>query len=338
MLLQQLQNELGIPTQGVLTDLVRYWVEQAEPGVEAMILPDEMVYSSFYEWMAESANADGMTPARALGAAVRRLGHSDMTLNRENPFAWSESSEINESTLINLFGQLRFRNYPGEDETQRRARKLFLRLLKRFKHLRWAALSGSVAIDSNGVKRTINYGVQTPSSPGTMWETVASANIIANIQSYCALFDGVGGGKIRAYYGRTVANYMSQNAGIRDLAKQCGLAASLGPANVGKALLTAFAGNLEDAQMVTDGYRSGGSFIPFVPDKKLILVSDTPDGMALGKLVHTLRIGNGEIAPGPYTQIDDNLREKKSISVEVGCNSVPVLQHPQCVAVVQVVT
>lgn len=335
MQLQALVNQLGLPTTAVLSRMVAYWQSQVQPGFEAQILPDEKIYASFAEWMAEKAD-DGITPARALGAVVRRMLQNDVEHWKENPFYWAEMSSIDEPTIINLYGQLQYNRMAGENDATRRARKLWNRLQKRYKQLRYAAIFGSLSVDSNGVKRTVSYGVQTPTAPSVLWDDV-DADIPTDIASYLGTFDGYGAGNVRMVYGRDVANALAKNSVVRDLSKQSGLALNLNPYNVGNSLMTNFTG-LKGCYFEEGGYLDSGAFAPWIPAKKVAFVCDTPDGEPIGNLCHTLTLGGGMVQPGPYSQVNDLLKEEKCIEIEVGSNCIPVIKHPKCIAVVTVLT
>lgn len=335
-------NALGFPSPRVLSLAINQWSAESTNFIGGSILPAINHDAPTIEWD-ELAGISGMTQVSAMDADALAVAKQILRTYKEDPFVFKEIDWLEESDLLRVRMRGMFNRLAGEQLAMDQARRLSLRLDVRDEWLTWKAIQGSLAIDENNVKRTITYGVQTPSAPSTKWDTVASATPIDNIQAWLGLFDGVGGGNVRCYYGRAVANALSQNAQVRDLAKQSGFAANIGisPGQV-HSLISKFVGNVDSMQMYKEGFlNSAGSFEPFIGAKNFVMICDPPQGQPLGNLVSTLSVRNGGVnnpRPGRWAVVHDKVSEAGRYGLEAGKNQVPVIYFPKCIIVVQVLT
>jgi len=333
-----LPSALGFPGPRLIQSLVELWSPNPANHIGAQILPELKWDMPFIEWD-ELAGVEGMTNAHSLDADVKATIMEVLKTYKENPFYWREVAWLKESDLLTarMMGSLNPK--AGMQLYMRTHKSLNTRLDTRREWCRWQALTGSLAIDENGVKRTLTYGVQAPAAPSVTWDTVATADPMADLQTYLALLDGWSSGNARIYYGRDVGNALSQNAKVRSLASASGFAKELSASNVGQALVSAMTGDIESMQLYKEGYKSGGNFAPFIPAKHIVIVGNSPDSEPIGHHVTTLAVQNGGLAnprAGRFEKTMDKLDEKGKFGVLVGENSVPIIKHPKCVIKLQV--
>lgn len=84
----------------------------------------------------------------------------------------------------------------------------------------------------------------------------------------------------------------------------------------------------------------GGAFTPFVPDGKVLMIGQRPNGETLGEFILTRNAGNPDGGPGAYTYVSDSLDTgrpiPRRIRVDDGYNGGPALTFPSLVIVLTV--
>ena len=289
--------------------------------------------------------AKGMTTAHTLGADPALVTQRVLQTKVQKPAHWKEAQRINERDLLLI------RNIGMDDGTRMAGRlvtqaveDLSLRVDTRVEYTIWQALQGTLAINENGVKRTIDYGIpggnkiDVASGSGEYWSH-ASGNPIGDLQSALDKFDGTGAGRVRCYYNRSVAKLMANNAVVRDLVKQSAPVLQLGSSNVG-GLMMDLVGGIEAMVQYDEGYVSdGGTFTKFVPDNKVIMVGSGAERIGEWASVPSLHNGGIDGATGgKFAGIDDQSGNRSNPYVEVfaGIYGLPVLFHPNWVVILTV--
>lgn len=333
-------NSLGLPSPRRNLLLAQKWNPDSKFHIGSQIIPEYKHDMPFAEWD-EEEGVFGLAQASAMGAKPLNVVKEAFKTYREDPFVWKESDWIDESGLLRVRMAGTFNQLAGQQAIVKMQRRLNIRLDSRLEQQRWAAIQGSNVVNENNVKRTITYAVQTPAAPTIPWDTVATAIPVDNIQAWLALFDGVGAGNVRCYYGRAVGNALAQNAMIRDLAKQSGFALDIGISQGQvSSLISKAVGDIESMQMYTQGYKnSSGTFTPFIGAKNFVMVVSPPQGQPLGNFVTTPALQNGGIASpkaGRYAVTHDKINDEARYGMTVGYHGIPVLYFPTCIIVVQV--
>lgn len=204
--------------------------------------------------------------------------------------------------------------------------------------LRWAIILGATTIDSNGVKRTIDYSSYLAGTPSASvaWSTIASADPIYDMQVWAELFDDKSDGGIDCYVNPKTMKWLANNAKVRDLVKQSGEVRRLGNGNVAELLLELAGVRVRRIVAHRGRYRdSSGTLQWLIPDGKMVMKADTPDNQKFGAWRSTPSTYKGGLNPQPgmFTVVDDQLAKKGRWSVIVGEHGLPVMYLPGCIAV-----
>lgn len=335
-----LPNSLALPSATEIDGFVRAWQpdESMQIGGNADLLPMKENALPTIRWDEKGA-INGMTPAVALGTKAPLLAHRTLTNRSEVPMYFGEQQHLSEEDFLNIRMAGTLNRLAGQQLVDDGTEELLVRLFTRIEWSRWQALRGSLALDENGIKRTVTYSTTSISNPSTLWSVVATADPIANVMAWALLFRGKGTGPLRVYYNRKVATYLAQNAVVRDLVKANGMAPKLGVLSIGDILNTL----IGDVQFIQydEGYLVSGTFTPYIADNEVILVKAPPAGQQLGAWVTTPTVRNGGIAnprPGRYGWAKDETQnsEVPRYKYGVGIHGIPVLYFPQNVAKVQI--
>lgn len=292
--------------------------------------------------------ATGMTLAHTLGADPSLVAARVLKTKDTKPAHFKEAKRLGERDLLLT------RGLGTEDRTRMAGRlvtmaieDLSLRVDCRVEWSIWQALLGTLVLNENGVKRTIDYAIpgankiNVSDGTGEYWSH-ADGDPVADLMAALDLFDGTGAGRVRGYYNRSVSKLMSANANVRDLVKQSAPVLQIGSTNVGN-LVMDLVGGLEAMVQYDEGYVSdAGVFTKFIPDNKLILVGSGPITERLGEFASTPSLHNGGIdgaSGGKFGGIDDSRALAQSnpyVEVFAGIYGVPVLFHPDWIVILTV--
>lgn len=335
-----LPNPLALPSATYIDGFVKAW--QPDPnmqiGASADLLPMKDSMLPTIRWDEKGA-INGMTPPISLGTKAPLLAMRTLTNRSEVPMYFAEQQHLGEEEFLNIRMAGALDKLAGRQLVDDGTEQLLVRLFTRIEWSRWQAMRGSLALDENGIKRTVTYSTTSISNPSTLWSVVASATPIANVQAWALQFRGKGSGPLRVYYNRKVATYLSQNAEVRDLVKANGMAPKLGVLSIGDILNTL----IGDVQFIQydEGYLVGGTFTPYIADNEVILVKAPPGGQQLGAWVSTPTVRNGGIdnpRPGRFGWTEDETQNSAvpKYCYGVGIYGIPILYFPQNVAKVQI--
>lgn len=329
-----LPNTLGFPSPRVLTEAIRKW--QPEPGmfIGGDMFPVEDHPVQAVEWD-EYGPINGLASAHASGNKAKVVKHPIRKHHVERSLYFKEAMELTEEDVENIRQAGTYNQLAGEEEAMRMVETLGLRQEARLEHLRWSMMAGSVALDENGVKRTITYTLGSTPTAGQLWSLTSKADPIRDMQTWAKTFRGKTNGPLKVFYNRTIGEYLSQNERVRELIKRTSSVAELGPANVGN-MLAPLVGGIESMTMYDEGYTTeGGVYTPFIAENKIFMVGRPVRGQRLGAFKTTPSAHNGGLKPRPgkfvITKDDLEKGDPPVFKVISGIKGVPILQHPDAI-------
>ena len=178
------------------------------------------------------------------------------------------------------------------------------------------------------------YPVQTFTA-GVAWGTPATAIPLANFRAVQLLSRGFSvdfGTRARAYMNRVTFNKLVSNTNSNDVAgrRTSGLNAVLNLTEINA--INAGEG-LPMIVVYDEGYlNNAGTFVPFIPDDKVIVIGARPANQPVGDYAMTRNANNPNLAPGAYMKVDDDLkRVPRQINVHDGHNGGPRLYFPSAI-------
>ena len=330
-----LATHLGFPGPQSIDMLVRKWSTDPSKYRGIELLPDEESYLPTIQWD-EYGPIVGMTGAHTLDADPANVTMPVLNSFQEFPMYFKEKSMLKESDMLNI----RTAGSLGNKDAARKAvAELVLninaRLDVRLEWLRWQAMMGSITLTAaaDGVARVQTYNVLTPATASPLWSSTTTADPISDLQTWIAGFRGNGTGKVSVWYNRTTSNLLSKNSIVRDLLKQSINLDKVNSDNVGEFIGMSLAGGIGSMNLYDEGYvNSSGVFTPFIPDGKVIMVSNPPMGQKRGgvQFVPSLHNGGLDPRPGRFSMVLDYLqKENPSYGLMVGAYCLPVIRFPQ---------
>jgi Phage major capsid protein E len=324
---------------------------EAELGARMMegrvgfdLFPTESVDAHLLVWE-QRDNYQGLQQVRGLNGEppkVKRVGHKQYQVP---PGVYGEFVEIDEQELttrrqIGQWGEpIRLDDLVGEGHEY-----LLQRELDRIEWIIWTLLATgtfSVANVHGSITHTDSYTTQIFTA-GVPWSTFATATPLANFRAVQLLSRGKGvnfGAQSSAYMNRSTFNNMISNTNQNDLAgrRVSGLLSVLNQEEVNKVL----AG--EDLPLVViydQGYLDEtGTFQLYIPNNKVIVVGQRPAGQTVGAYRFTRNVNNPDMAPGPYTMVEDTLdvnRPPRKLMIHRGHNGGLALYFPSAIVLMNV--
>lgn len=221
--------------------------------------------------------------------------------------------------------------------------QLLQRRLDRIEYQIWTLLvSGTFSVSGpdGAVMHTDSYTTQTfAASPG--WGTIATATPLADFRAVQLKSRGYsvnfGGGSI-AYANRKTTNNLLSNTNAADLYGR--RTQGLGTFNSLDQVNQLFLGDdLPKVIPYDEGYLdSSGTFQPFIPDNKVIVIGKRPAGQTLGEYRYTRNANNSDLGPGAYQKVIDNGERHvpRLIEVHDGHNGGTVIFFPSAVVIMSV--
>lgn len=223
---------------------------------------------------------------------------------------------------------------------------LLNRRIDRWRWTIWTLLTTGTfsATDAKGaILHSGTYPLQTATA-ATVWSdytnSVPMKDLLALLIKFRGLSAAFGAGSYMIM-NRVTANHLLLNNNAADLGKQ--------RLNYGQTVYALdyvntilVANGLPPLLVYDKGYRADGTgtFTPFIPDGKVILVGQRPNGETLGEFQLTRNASNPNGAPGAYTYISDSLDTGKPIPrrirIDDGFNGGPTLWFPSLVIVLTV--
>jgi len=331
-----LPSSIGIPTPVVIQGYIEEYDSGDEPDISETLMPNEAQNDEVIAWDVLSPTGGLAEPYDPDGDFMIEKPHVLKTMSEDTMY-WGKRFPLTQKDILRARkpGTLVI---DGEDLAMRLVNKGIRQLRSRKILLRYMMLLGGGTIQSNGIKRTIDYSGQLAGTPtaSVPWSTIASADPIYDLQVWCELFDSQTDGEIVAIINPRTLKYLANNAKVRDLVKQSGDVRRIGSENIIALMLELTGVRISRIVVNRNRYRdAAGALQYYVPEGKLIMVGMPPKGQKLGAWRSTPSTFNGGMTPraGMFSVVDDQLAKKGRWSVTIGEHGLPVLYFPGCVAV-----
>ena len=222
--------------------------------------------------------------------------------------------------------------------------KLLQRRLDRMEMIGWTLLQSGTFSVSNGqgtVLQTDSYPVQSFTASYS-WSNAANATPLADLRQVQLKHRGHSvnfGATATVYVNRVTWNNLISNYNAADLygrrQEGLGLINNINDFN----RLTA-GDDLPQIQIYDEGYisdgadgNSAGTFVPFIPNNRAVVVGKRPAGQVVGEYRLTRNANNPDLAPGAYMRVIDRGEHHvpRTIEVHDGHNGGPVIFFPSAI-------
>ena len=288
-------------------------------------------------------NFVGLQYARGLNGQPRRVKKTGAKRYQLQPGVYGEFEYIDELelTMRRQYGTF---NVPVnlDDLVMTAQTKLMQRELDRIEQIIWTLLATgtfSVAQD-NAVLHTDTF-TETTFTASVTWATSATATPLADLRAVQLLARGKSvdfGGGAQAWMNQTTFNQLISNSNNADLygRRQAGLGIINNLQDANRLLAGE---NLPQIVIYDKGYLDESStFQLFIPNNKVVVIGQRPAGQVVGQYRMVRNANNAGFAPGPYTQVVDNLEDgpPRSIAVHRGHSGGPVLFFGTAIVVMTV--
>jgi hypothetical protein len=221
--------------------------------------------------------------------------------------------------------------------------QLLGRRLDRIEFNIWTLLATgtfSVSGPDGALMHTDSYTTQTYSA-GTVWSTAATSTPLADFRAVQLLSRGHSvnfGAGAQAFVNRKQFNRLMTNTNAADLGGR--RLSGLMPVNNFAELNNLLTGDdLPNITVYDEGYLdTSGTFQPYIPDGKCIVVGKRPAGQSLGAYRYTRNANNPDLAPGAYMKVIDtgDRNVPRQVEVHDGHNGGVVIYFPSAVVVMSV--
>jgi hypothetical protein len=327
---------MRFPTTQEITHIVRNRSVDPTKFIGAKFCPVKDYYTEEIQYDVLEAST-GMTTAHNVGTDPKVVTLPGQSRKRMGTGYWKETYRIKEDELLYARRAGTYNQRAGRDLVLKRTLEFDDRLETRIEWLRWQPLvAGQLAVDENGVKYTVDYNVPAANKPelagAELWSAKDTADPITNITTWLKLFRGTGARGVEALFNMEVANYLAQNAVIRELLKQSQYAMNLTAENIANALKLLFP--KMDFTLYDEGYVDDGKvFHPFIPDDRFVIRGQGMPNEPLMDFASTISLHSGTLdnpQPGKFAVIEDESEKKKNphIDITVGIYGLPQLFHP----------
>lgn len=204
----------------------------------------------------------------------------------------------------------------------------------------WQMMAGTLTVNQDGVKFTVDYGIDATHKPttGTSWATIATADVIGDIATWKKLISrDLSEEPTDMYVNETVMTYMIQNAKVRELMRN-----QFGQQMLESGKITKIMGlNIHE---YNSGYTpKGGSFTPYIPDDKVVIIAkgnSTPGGKVTNKLFDLLEGSSLDVKangrPGKFGKSWEE-EDPSGIQVLTEWYTLPILFKPDGVVYADVI-
>lgn len=290
-------------------------------------------------------NFAGVQQIRGIDADPPSVNAPGWKRYRAEPGVYGEWTQVNEAEITD-------RRTPGtfnvpidiDDLVMDKQDWLLSRRIDRFRLIIWTLLSTGVFSSTDAFGQVLHYGsypFQTGAS-GVAWTDHVNSTPMADLLALLLKFRGISAGFGPGSYmimNRATANHLLLNNNPNDLGKarlQYGQTAyALDYVNT-----ILVANGLPPLLVYDKGYYPDATptvFQPFIPDGKVILVGQRPNGESLGEFQLTRNASNPDAAPGAYTYVSDSLdhgvKIPRKIRLDDGFNGGPALFFPSVIII-----
>lgn len=320
------------------------------------LIEDDIIFTYFpmtnhdaalVEWE-QKDNFFGLMQIRGYDAQPPSVPNVGYKKYRMDPGVYGEHAPIPESELTT-------RRVPGTFATPinldaivlERTEFLLNRRIDRIRWVLWTLITAGVftVLGVNGqILHAGGFAIQKTTAT-IPWTTVATATPLADLRALILLYAGrsfVMGPNARILMNRNTFIQMMLNTNANDIGgkKLIGGANYMGTEDVNKFLI---ANDMPPIEIYERGYDTvSGTFARFLPDGKVVVIGQRPNGETVGEWQFTRNAGNEDFAPGPYTRVTDSLDQgmpyPRTIRVDDGFNGGPALQFPGAVIVLTAYT
>jgi hypothetical protein len=299
-------------------------------------------------------NFQGLQYVRGLGGEFRPVNNVGVKEYDFEPGYYGEMAVIDEAELTEAALLNSFTDYvPITDAVADRQNQLLSREIDRIRKIMWDLVStGTFTVPdrAGSVKYLGTFPLQTQSA-AVSWATSATAKPFSDLLSIPLKARGYSqsfGNGSKAYMNQVTFQYLLTNANASDLfGRRNDYGATFNSLSGINNLIqnTKEANDLPELVCYDKGYysdgndgRTAGTWYPFIPDNKVIVVGKRTNGAPIGEYRLTRNINNEGSAPGFYNYVRDMTAVKapKQIQVERGHNGGPVVFFPGAVLILSV--
>ncbi len=305
------------------------------------LFPIESVDAPLVMWE-QKDNYQGLQQVRGLNGQPPKVTKAGLKRYKMEPGVYGEHQLIDEEELtqrraIGTFNQPVSLN----DLVMQAQDHLLNRRIDRIRANLWTVLSaGTFSVyGANGqLMHSDTFPLQTASA-SVAWATVATAAPIGDFRALKLKQRAKGvsfGRKALAFMNTKYLNYMLNNTNAADIGgRRIANGSNYNSlADVNAILL---ANDLPQIVEYDEGYLDDtGTFVPFCPDNKVVVVGARNTGVRVGKYQMTRNAVSG--SPGAYTKVIDRSDETVPPIVEVhdGHNGGPAIEFPGSVVILTV--
>jgi hypothetical protein len=288
-------------------------------------------------------NFTGLQQIRGIDAEPPSTPQTGWKRYRAEPGVYGEWTKVPESAIIERRTIGTF-NVPIsiDDLVIEQQDFLLNRRVDRWRWTIWTLLSTGVFSATDAKGSVLHYGAYSFKTVTTAipWSTVATATPLADLLALFPQFRGISGQFGAGSYlimNRVTANYLLLNNNPNDLGK-ARLQYGQTPYALDFVNTILVANGLPPVRIYDLGYYPdppGSAFVPFIPDGKVIVVAQRPNGETLGEFQLTRNASNPSGAPGPYTYVSDSLDGPRpiprTIRLDDGFNGGPAMFFPSLI-------
>lgn len=337
-------SEFVYPTNAELTEIAQDLIPRlaAERAI-FKILPIRTVENYLIMWEQEDSYV-GLQQVRGLNGVPPRVSRVGVKRFQMEPGVYGEHIPIDEVELTIRRQTGTFATAIDISDIVRRLQDQLLgRRLDRIESIGWSLLTTgtfSVAGPAGSILHSDQYSVQTFSSV-IPWATAATSTPLADMRAVQLLARGHSvrfDQSSRGYANQVTINRMLNNGNNVDLygrrTQGLGTANSLNQVNE---LFTQ--DGLPNLAVYDEGYlNNSGTFVPHIPDNKVVVVGRRTDGSPIGEYQMVRNVNNPGMAPGAYMRVIDRGETEipRSIEVHDGHNGGPAIKFPSAIVVMNV--
>jgi hypothetical protein len=336
--------DITYPSNAELTEIAQALMprlQQGRPTFDFFPIVTQDAYMLIWEQM---DNFVGLQYARGLNGEPTRIKKTGAKRYVMQPGVYGEFEYIDEEelTLRRQYGSF---NAPInlDDLVMIAQTKLMQRELDRVEAIIWTLLTTgtfSVVGPTGAVLHTDTF-TETTFSASVGWGTVATATPLADFRAVQLLSRGKSvsfGANAQAWMNQTTFNNMIANTNNADLygRRQAGLGIINNLQDANRLLAGE---NLPQIVIYDQGYLDEtNTFQLFIPNNKVVVIGQRPAGQVVGQYRMVRNANNPGFAPGPYSQVVDNIDDgpPRSIAVHRGHNGGPILFYGTAMVVMSV--
>jgi hypothetical protein len=307
------------------------------------VMPIEEADASVIIWD-QLDNYRGLQSLRGINGEPPIITQTGSKQYVERPGYYGEGERIDE---IQLTERRRLGTFADpisiDDLVMQKQDKLLQRRLDRIEWIGWTLLTAgqfSVSTKEGVLAHQGAYSIQTYTA-STAWSTSATSAPLADFSAVQLLARGHSvnlGGQAKAYMNRATFNNLRTNTNSADIygRRTAGLGTFNNLAQINDLLL---GDDLPQVEIYDQGYlNDSGTFVPFIPLGKVVVVGQRPAGQPVAKYIMTRNANHPTMAPGAYMYVADFREEgdAPSIGVYDTHNGGPIIQYPSSVVVMSV--